>query len=92
MQESRDISPAIFGIWSGSAQLAEDLKAKADTVSRWLKRRRIPVHFWPAMIAAAAQRGKLLTSDQLLAFNTPPPRQGRRSTRTRRKRTELRAV
>lgn len=92
MQEHLDNNPSIFGIWTSYTELAGDLKSKPDTVCRWLNRKRIPVHFWQPMIDAAAQRGKLLTPDRLLAFNTPPPKQGRRAIRAaRRKRTELRA-
>jgi len=92
MQANQDISPAVFGIWADSTALATDIGAKPDTVYRALVRRRLPVHWWPKMIDQAAQRGKLLTADVLLAFNQPPPKLGRRAIRSsRRKRTEARA-
>lgn len=92
MQANQDISPAVFGVWTDATALAADIGAKPDTVYRALARRRLPVHWWPKMIDRAAQRGKLLTADALLAFNTPPPKLGRRSIRaTRRKRVEARA-
>jgi hypothetical protein len=92
MQANHNISPAVFGIWTDSAALGEDIGVKPDTVYRALARRRLPVHWWPKMIDRAAQRGKLLTADVLLAFNQPPPKLGRRAIRaTRRKRSEARA-
>jgi len=90
MQASHDISLPVFGVWKGYADLASDLGAKPDTVLRQLNRRRIPVHQWPLMIERATERGKTLTAEDLLAFNTPPPRNGRRRVIRRRKRSEAR--
>lgn len=93
MQATQDIRPPVFGIWADTDQLASEINRKADTVYRAWKRQRLPVDWWPELIDAAAQRGKLLTADTLLAFNTPRPKRGKRAMRgNRRKRGELRVV
>lgn len=71
----------IFAIWPSLRQMAEDLGQLEDTVYRWKQRGRIPEDVWPALIAKAAAREKLLTAAQIMRCNAPILRRGRPRTK-----------
>jgi hypothetical protein len=84
----------IFGIWDSVGDMAEGLERKYDTVLAWRTRGRIPEDAWTDVIAAALNRGVILTVTQILEFNTPIKKRGKPPSKVkgiRVKRAEARA-
>lgn len=73
MQELQDI----FSIWPSITVMATDLDQLPDTVYRWRKKKRIPVHAWPAVIEKAAKREVLVTAAQLMDLSSASKPRGR---------------
>lgn len=94
----------IFSIWGVNRAeglpdfraMATALDEKEDTVYRWYYRRRIPDRAWNAVIAKAAELGKVITVADMHAANTPTkPRGGHRKApkiKARRRRDEQRVI
>lgn len=59
----------VFAIWHSKVEMADDLGEKPSTVSKWLRRRRIPDSAWPILIKKAAERGAAVTADDLMRLN-----------------------
>lgn len=59
----------VFEIWGSKVEMAEDLGEKPSTVSKWLRRRRIPDTAWPVLIQQAGKRGADITADDLMRLN-----------------------
>lgn len=68
----------IFGIWDSVRAMSEALERKYDTVLAWRTRGRIPEDAWTDVIAAALKRGVTITVAQILEFNTPLKKRGKR--------------
>lgn len=68
----------IFGIWPSLGEMAKDLGQIEDTVYRWKMRGRIPEDVWPTVIEKAAAREQLVTASQIMRFNAPIKKRGRR--------------
>lgn len=89
MRQTHDV----FALWSSTAEMATAISAKPDTVRKWKKYGRIPQDAWPEVIVAAALKGVELTTDDIIAFNTPMKPRGRPAHKRRlRKRIEALAV
>lgn len=82
----------IFGIWGRPSNLAVDIHAKADTVRKWWKHRRIPEDAWAEVIEAARKRGHRITAQDILSANKPMKPRGRPAIAPRSRRSSLRAL
>lgn len=81
----------IFGIWNSITAMSTAVGENYDTVRKWRSNKRIPETSWRSLIQAAALRGHLLTADDLLRLNTPPPKRGDRPSKPSRK-SQVRAA
>lgn len=61
----------VFALWPTLAEMGADIKREPDTIRKWRKFGRIPPDAWPALIAAAAEKGSRLSVDGLLRLNRP---------------------
>ena len=60
----------IYAAWDHNAEaMATDIGEQGVTVRQWRNRGNIPPQYWPAIIEAAAKRGKALEWHQFI-----PPR------------------
>lgn len=58
---------SIFEVWGHNAEaLATDIGERGVTVRQWRNRRNIPPQYWPKIIAAAAQKGEVLSWQQFV--------------------------
>lgn len=57
----------ILQFWDSAAELADATGAKPEAVKKWRQRGRIPAAYWPAVIAAAGEKKKIVTLDMLAA-------------------------
>jgi hypothetical protein len=69
----------LLGLWSTRAILAEALSTPDAVVTegrvhKWAARGFIPARYWPALIRAAAQRGRLLSADDILSAHSATDR------------------
>ncbi len=61
----------IFGIWPTVRDMADATGDKANTVSKWKAKGRIPEDAWERVIAAAARAGRCITAQNIFDFNGP---------------------
>jgi hypothetical protein len=59
----------VFAIWPSKVEMADELGEKPSTVSKWLRRGRIPDTAWPILIRKATGRGAAITADDLMRLN-----------------------
>jgi hypothetical protein len=53
--------------WPGTAAFAREVGVTTDLASKWRRGRGIPSEHWPAVLAAAKERGIRLSADDLIA-------------------------
>ncbi|MCW2248267.1 hypothetical protein M2352_003901 [Azospirillum fermentarium] len=56
----------ITRLFGGQTVLSAAIDVPQSTIAWWKKRGSIPPKYWPAIIAAAAERGVILTGDDFL--------------------------
>lgn len=67
----------IFQLFSSHDEFARAVRREPDTVYRWACKGRIPQDCWPDVVIAAAQRGTVITYEDLFRLNAPMKKRGR---------------
>jgi hypothetical protein len=78
----------ILAWWPGPARLARALGVPYQTAASMVRRRSIHARNWSRLIKAAAEKGEVLSADQLVALTDgypQPPIQRKRNSRKRNK-------
>lgn len=64
----RDVIAACGGVTA----MAQSVGAKPASVEKWRQRDRIPSDYWKAAIEAAAERGEMISADELARMAAKP--------------------
>lgn len=64
----------IFARWPTLADFSRDISVGYEAAKQMRRRQSIPVKYWPAMIASAAERGEPLTEAELVAAHVESDR------------------
>ena len=61
----------VFEALGGVAEVGRVIGKRTEHASVLKRRGSVPVRYWPSLIAAAEERGVVLTSDMLVAIHSP---------------------
>lgn len=61
----------VFEALGGVAEVGRVIGKRTEHASVLKRRGSVPVRYWPSLMAAAEERGIVLTSDMLVAIHSP---------------------